>query len=126
MFVLAQRPIVSGAGAQRAPRAGAWLLLAPLLAWLAVFVVVPALLLVVISFCTRDEIGRVVFRFTWENYVRAFDRTFLTIMLLSVWYAFLTAAVCLLVGYPVAWFIGRANARLRRVLILLVMIPFWI
>jgi spermidine/putrescine transport system permease protein len=126
MFLLAQTPIASGAGAQRAPRAGAWLLLAPLLAWLAMFVVVPTLLLVVISFCTRDEIGRVVFRFTIENYIRAFDRTFLTIMLLSLWYAFLTAAVCLLVGYPVAWFIGRANARLRRVLILLVMIPFWI
>src|SRR5438552_2040950 len=115
MFIIASTPIEADADAQRAPRAGAWLLLAPLIAWLAIFVVAPALLLLVISFCSRDEIGRIVFRFTWENYARAFEPAYLKILLLSLWYAFLTAVVCLLAGFPVAWFIGRTNVRLRRV-----------
>src|SRR2546428_4614214 len=126
MFIAAPTPIDTGAGARQKPRAGAWLLLAPLIAWLALFVAVPGLLLVAISFCARDEIGRVVFRFTLENYARAFEPTYLRIMLLSVWYAFLTAAACLVIGYPVAWCIGRASTRLRNALLLLVMIPFWI
>ena len=105
--------------------AAAWLLLAPLAAWLLLFVVAPTLLLVVISFCERDFIGRVVYRFTWANYLRAFDPVYLRILLRSVGYAALTTAGCLLAGYPLAYFIGRARPRVRNYLLVLVMIPFW-
>ena len=105
--------------------AAAWLLLAPLAAWLVFFVVAPTALLVVISFCERDFIGRVVYRFTWANYLRAFDPVYLRILLRSLGYAVLTTAACLLAGYPLAYFIARASPRSRRYLLVLVMIPFW-
>ncbi len=103
----------------------AWLLLAPLAGWLLLFVVAPTALLVVISFCERDFIGRTVYHFTWANYVRAFDPVYLTILLRSVGFAALTTAVCLLAGYPLAYFIARCGARARAYLLVLVMIPFW-
>ena len=103
----------------------AWLLFAPLAAWLLLFVVAPTALLVVISFCERDFIGRVVYHFTWANYLRAFDPVYLRILLRSVGYAALTTAVCLLAGYPLAYFIARRGPRARQSLLLLVMIPFW-
>jgi spermidine/putrescine transport system permease protein len=43
----------------------------------------------------------------------------------SVWYAAITTAICLAVGYPVAYFIGRAGEGARNKLLMLVMIPFW-
>ncbi|MES2695431.1 MAG: ABC transporter permease [Verrucomicrobiota bacterium] len=103
----------------------AWLLLAPLLVWLLAFVVAPALILVAYSFAERDEIGRVIFGFSLENYRRVFDPVYLGVFARSVGYAALTTAICIVLGYPVAWTIARAGERWRTRLLLLVMIPFW-
>jgi spermidine/putrescine transport system permease protein len=115
------------ATAGRRPAGGrAWLLLSPLLLWLVVFVVAPTVILLVYSFCQRDELGLVVFEFTWENFVRVADPVYLKIFAWSLWYAGLTTLVCLLIGYPVAYYIARAPERRRPTLLLLLMIPFWI
>lgn len=110
---------------QREPGVAAWLLLAPLGLWLLLFVIVPTILLVVMSFCERNTMGRVIFDFTLENYANAFKPQYLKIFGISIWYAFLTTLLCVVIGFPVAYFIGRAPERLRNVLLLLVMIPFW-
>lgn len=107
------------------PKVFGWLLLAPLLAWLAAFVVLPLLVLLVYSFCQRDDLGRVVFSFTWENYERVFSPLYLKIFGRSVGYAALTTIICLVIGFPVAWFIARQKPARRNLLLLLVMIPFW-
>ncbi|AHF91289.1 ABC transporter permease [Opitutaceae bacterium TAV5] len=109
----------------RHPRVWGWVLIAPMLLWLALFVVVPMCILFVYSFCQRDDLGRVVFSFTWGNYVRVFDPVYLKILGRSVGYAALTTVLCTAIGYPVAWFIARQNDSLRNRLLLLVMIPFW-
>jgi len=115
-----------GSQARRAPGLMGWLLLMPMVLWLAAFVVIPTLILLVYSFCERGSFGEVVYSFTWENYVRALDWRYLKILLMSVWYAALTTAFCIVIGYPVAWFIARADVRLRSKLLLLIMLPFWI
>ena len=117
--------LTPGPSHQRRAGWGPWLFLTPMLGGLLLFVVVPTLMLVVISFCERDSLGRVIFTFSTENYVRAFDWMWLKILGISVWYAFLTTVICLLLGYPVAYFIGRSSERVRGLLIMLVMIPFW-
>lgn len=109
----------------RAPRAWGWLLMAPMLGWLIAFVAVPMAILFVYSFCSRDDLGRVVYTFTWENYARVFDPIYLSILGRSVLYAGLTTLICVVVGYPVAWFIARQPEGRRNQLLLLVMIPFW-
>ncbi len=109
----------------RRPTLRAWLLLAPMLAWLFLFAVVPLAILAVYSFCQRDDIGRIVFSFTWENYARAFDAGYLRILVRSLGYAAVTTALCLVVGYPAAYYIARRDPRTRQRLLLLVMIPFW-
>ncbi|HLP09419.1 MAG TPA: ABC transporter permease [Opitutaceae bacterium] len=116
----------NSAGAKRDPRGIGWLLLTPLLGWLGLFVVLPTAILFVYSFCQRDELGQVVFSFTWSNYARIFDPVYLGIFGRSLWYAGLTTALCLAIGYPVAYFIGRSPPSRRSTLLLLVMIPFWI
>ncbi len=107
------------------PGALAWLLLTPLLAWLALFVVLPALLLLGCSLGERDEFGQVLWGFSLENYARLLDPVYLGIFLRSLGFAALTTALCLLIGYPVAYHLARAAPRVRELLLLLVMVPFW-
>lgn len=112
-------------GSQRRPGIRGWLLFLPLLVWLLAFVVAPTAIVVVYSFCQRDELGQVVFDPSLMNYERVFDPTYLKILTSSVLYAALTMGICLVVGYPVAYFIGRARDSVRNKLLMLVMIPFW-
>ena len=120
-----QPTITKSARDSRTPGWRAWLLLTPMIAWLVLFVVVPTAILFVYSFCERDEIGRVVFSFTWENYQRVFDPIYLRIFVRSIGYAALTTVICVIAGFPVAYCIGRASDAWRERLLLLVMVPFW-
>ncbi|WP_437734233.1 ABC transporter permease [Sorangium sp. So ce1335] len=117
--------VVELQGARRRPGVFGWLLLAPLLLWLAAFVVAPTAIMLVYSFCERDELGQVVFRFSLSSYARVLDATYLKILLNSIRYAGITTAICLVAGYPVAYFIGRAREGVRNKLLMLVMVPFW-
>ena len=109
----------------RTPGLLAWIILSPLLLWLLLFVVAPTLMLTAVSFAERDALGRIVWNFSLQNYVRAFDWVWLKILFQSLYYAFLTTVICMAVGYPAAYCIGRAPERWRGILLMLVMVPFW-
>ncbi len=109
----------------RAPGWRAWLLLAPIVAWLLIFVIAPTGILFVYSFCERDELGRVIFSFSWDNYRRVFDPVYVRIFVRSINYAALTTVICIIAGFPVAYCIGRSREAWRNRLLLLVMVPFW-
>jgi spermidine/putrescine transport system permease protein len=123
MQALLSSPAPASGG--RRPGLRAWLLLAPMLAWLILFAVLPLGILAVYSFCQRDEIGRVVFSFSGESYARILEPGYLRILGRSLGYAALTTALCLVLGYPAAFYIARRAPALRQRLLLLVMVPFW-
>lgn len=108
-------------------RAGwvAWGLMLPIAVWLGAFVVAPAVIMIVYSFCTRDELGEVVYEFSADNYRLAFGTVYAKVLWRSVELAGLTTLLCLVIGYPAAYFIGRCQPKARGRLLLLVMIPFW-
>jgi spermidine/putrescine transport system permease protein len=111
---------------QRAPGGAAWLLLAPLIAWAAAFVVAPALIMLIYSFGQRGALGGVTFAsLTLENYAGVLDPVYLRILIRSILYAGITTVLCLAAGYPVAYLIGRADAKWRNLLLMGVMVPFW-
>jgi len=109
----------------RLPRVWGWILIAPMVVWLALFVLAPLGILFVYSLGTTGELGMVEFGLNWGNYARAFDPIYLKILARSIGYAALTTALCLIIGYPVGWFIARQRPVVRNRLLLLVMIPFW-
>jgi spermidine/putrescine transport system permease protein len=113
-------------GPQRPPGQAGWLLLAPLVVWALAFVVAPAAIMLVYSFGQRGSLGGVHFdTLTLQNYAGVFDPVYLKIVLRSLWFAALTTALCLAIGYPVAYLIGRSDLRWRNVLLMGVMVPFW-
>jgi spermidine/putrescine transport system permease protein len=107
------------------PCYGAWMLFAPLGAWLLLFVVIPTFILFIYSFFRGVGVGEVAFTFTPSNYLRVFEPVSRRIFFRSLGYAGLTTVLCALIGYPVGYCIGRASLRWRNQLLLLVMIPFW-
>ena len=109
----------------RAPGLWAWIFLSPLILWLLLFVIAPTAMLTLVSFAERDSLGRILWNFSFQHYARAFDWVWLKILLDSLYYAFLTTVICLALGYPAAYFIGRAPERWRGILLMLVMVPFW-
>jgi spermidine/putrescine transport system permease protein len=93
--------------------------------WLIVFFALPLLVIFVISFLSRDELGYPVQPLTLDNYQQAFDGLYLNLFVFSMWISLLTTIITLAISFPVALYISRAPKRWRNVLIFLVMIPFW-
>lgn len=110
---------------RRLPALRAWLLLLPAAFWLLLFFLIPLLIVLVYGFLERGVYGGVVWLFTLENYRRAFDALYLSTFLRSVYIAVVTTVACLVLGYPLAYFIATRSPRHRNALLLGLMIPFW-
>jgi putrescine transport system permease protein len=112
--------------------------------WLFVFFLLPFLILLYISFVDQGESINPfkpiwdpqtgILSLKYENYWSIFRNgedgaLFKTIYIeayvRSIWYALLTALLCLVIGYPFAYFIARSPATVRPALLMMVMLPFW-
>lgn len=100
-------------------------LLLPAAAWMALFFFLPLLLMVAISLASRGTYGGVVWRLTLSNYLNVCDPLYLKVLLRSVLLAAATTLACLVMAFPVAYYVARLPARRQAVWLLLVMIPFW-
>jgi len=101
------------------------LLIAPADIYLVLLVVLPLLLVAGLSFLSRGEYGQIVFKFNPGNYARLFDAIYGKIMMFSIGVGVGTTVLCLLIGYPVAYYLARASARTRSLLLFLILLPFW-
>ncbi len=100
--------------------------------WLLMFLVLPGLVLIVVSFASRGAYGQLVWDFTIENYKRltgfslfGWTADYLMIVLRSVWVALVTTAVSVILSYPLCFFICARPERSRYFWLTLVIIPFW-
>lgn len=93
--------------------------------WLGLFVLVPNLMIVVISFLRRHETDFVAWEFSFENYLRLADPLYFQVFSHSFAMALLTTMFCLLLGYPFALALSRMRKSVRQILLMLVIIPFW-
>ena len=94
--------------------------------WSIIILLLPVLL---IAFYAITDRGNTVvnFSFTLQNFVKFFtDPDFLLILWRSLSIALKTTIICILLGYPVAYFISRCKDRTRNILILLITLPMWI
>ena len=97
----------------------------PVTLWLAFFVAIPLLYVLVMSFCSLDSGYNVVFQFTLANYQRLLDPNYVQIYLSSILVAFLTTVICVAIGYPFSFLIARTQSKHKALLYMLVIIPFW-
>jgi len=101
-----------------------WLLTTPALLWLLVFFLIPYLIVIIYSFLTPD-IYDVKFEFSLDAYRQALGMDYLRTFFLSFRLAVFTTLLCILLGFPVAYYIARAKDKLKNTLLVLIIIPFW-
>jgi spermidine/putrescine transport system permease protein len=94
--------------------------------WLLLLFAVPLGILLAISFGTVDDLGNALYGWYPENYERVFDPVFVPVLLRSVGFALATVVLCLLVAYPVAYYIAIFGGRWKGALIALVVLPFFV
>jgi spermidine/putrescine transport system permease protein len=114
-------------------------LVMPTFLWMIVFLIIPLLLTLVVSFGKRSPDGEVLYSFNLSNYVRllgysttcdngaarCFDPLYVGILWRSLTLAFNTTVWVILLAYPLAYFIARAQPKRRNTFIFLVLIPLW-
>jgi spermidine/putrescine transport system permease protein len=100
-------------------------LLAPVTLWLGLFFLVPLLLILAYSFGTSGVYGGITLGFNPGNYLKVFDPLYLEIVVRTFFIAGINTLICLLLGYPLAYFIAFKGRRWKTMLIMLVMVPFW-
>ncbi len=101
------------------------ILLIPALFWLTFFFLIPIASIFIFSFAERGAYGGVDWTLTLGNYRRLLDPLYLGILWRSIVTAAVSTAVCLILGYPFAYYVARYQYRWRNVLLLLVVVPFW-
>lgn len=97
----------------------------PITFWLAIFVLIPLIYIAFMSFMTRGTYGGIVLKPTLSNYMGIFDPLYFKVISNSMWIALLSSIICILIGYPFAYYLSSQPASRRGVLIMLIMIPFW-
>lgn len=98
----------------------------PYIVWMALMIVLPMLL---IAFYAFSEGGNeiVSFKFTFDHFIRFFtDQDFLLILWRSIVIAFKTTIICILMGYPIAYFISKSSEKVQNILVLAITMPTWI
>ena len=93
--------------------------------WLALFVLVPNLMIIGTSFLTRDEANLLKFTFTFDNYLRLLDPLYAKVVAHSFYMAIIATILCLIIGYPFAYSVAKMPEKWRPFMLFLVIVPFW-
>ena len=100
--------------------------LVPGAVWLFALFAVPLGILLAISFGYTDDLGNALYGSSLDNYERVLNTVYIEVLARSVGFALATVAICILVGYPVAYYIAVYGGRWKNLLIALVVLPFFI
>lgn len=88
----------------------------PHIVWMILFIVAP--MLFVIYFAFTDENG-----FSFSNITNLAQYS--NVFILSIAFALIATVICLIIGYPLAYFMAKSGPRARTVLLVLLMLPMW-
>lgn len=88
--------------------------------WAVLFIVAPLLFVAYYAFTDKDG------KFTFVNIASLAQAAYLEVFLRSICFAFLATVICLIIAYPVSYFISRTSPQMQKILVMLVMLPQWL
>ena len=98
---------------------------AVIFAWLIFFVLTPNLLVLSVSFLSKDSSNFYALPFTFESYTRLFEPLYAQVVWNSLYMSSIATVICLIIGYPFAFMIAKIEPKYRAILLFLVVLPFW-
>ena len=93
---------------------------APHLVWMVMFIVAPMLFVLYFAFTETTDEG---VRFSLSNIASLSQYT--NVFILSIAFALIATVICLLIGYPLAYFMSRTTPKMQKILMVLIMLPMW-
>lgn len=90
---------------------------APHIFWAVLFIVLPLVIVVFYAFTNAEGI------FSFENILSLTD--YAPIFGLSIELAIIATAICLVIGYPLAYIIAKSKPKNQKFYIMLIMLPMW-
>lgn len=92
---------------------------APYTVWAVLFIIIP--LVMVLFYTFTDSNGQ----FTFENIITLGEPEYVAIFTRSIAYAFIATVVCLIIAFPLAYFISQCTPRTQKTAMMLIMLPMW-
>ena len=103
-----------------------WVCVVPLYIFTLLFVLGPMSYMVALSFATNNPSGYgFQWKFTLDNFKKILDPLYLQCFVQSFQLAFATTGICMLIGYPFGYFMGKLSPKGKKIMMFLIMIPFW-
>lgn len=93
--------------------------------WLLIFVVTAFSIVVVVSLLQKGSHDFIEWQFTGENYTNLIDPLYINVFARSLKIAISTTLICLIIGYPFAYFLLQLPKSWKALITLLLIIPFW-
>lgn len=93
--------------------------------WLGLFCLLPLGLMFIFTFLKHDYTHLYLWKFTLINYQHLFSFLYLKVFWRSLLLAFWVTMICLLLGYPFAYYLTRLPQKIKPLMTLLVIVPFW-
>lgn len=90
---------------------------APHIVWMILFIVAPMLFVLYFAFTDSDG------NFSFSNILSLSQYS--NVFILSIAFALIATVVCLLIGYPLAYFMSRTKPKTQKILMVLIMLPMW-
>lgn len=103
-----------------------FLTIGPMALWTVLFFVFPFIYIVLVSFCSRDQFGNIVYSFSLGAYKTLTKAVYLQVIGRTLRMAAIVTVLVTLIAYPYAYICSKASKKVRSLLIIGVMIPFWI
>src|SRR6266581_2893687 len=105
--------------------ASSLVLLLPALTWYGVFFLAPLVQMIIISFAQRGPYGGVEPGFYLDSYQELTSPLYINVFVVTLQMAFIGTLACLIVGYPLAYFLATRAGQYKTTLLLLIIVPFW-
>lgn len=99
---------------------------APITIWSILFIILPIVLLAYMSFMTKGPLGRVVYKFTFDNYLEILKPVYAVVIKQSLVIALWTTVLTVLLGYPLASLIAHMKSKNASLWTVLLMLPLWV
>ncbi|QJC29717.1 spermidine/putrescine ABC transporter permease PotB [Enterobacteriaceae endosymbiont of Plateumaris pusilla] len=96
------------------------------ISWLLLFIFLPNLIIIIISFLTKDDMNFIKFNLTLHSYKLIIDIFYLKIFIYSLYISLITTLICLVIGFIFSWCLIKISHRYRSLMLFFLFLPFWV
>lgn len=97
----------------------------PYIVWLVILVVIPLIAMLVLSFMDSDALDFSTAKFSLDNWKNLFQTTYLNAFWNSLKIAGIATIACILIGYPISYFVSTSHLKNKFALIMVLILPMW-